>query len=297
MKASTPSAARLANSERAGRAAFSLRRKSEWHAPLFRWAGSKKALLPILVPNAPVRYARYIEPFAGSASLFFALRPREAILGDLNAELIHAYEVVRDHPELVAKTALAIPSTRCEYDRIRALRPGTLDPLGRAVRFIYLNRYCFNGVYRTDRLGRFNVPRGSRTGRMPEQGFFRSCAAVLRTADLRIDDFESVLANTRSGDFVYLDPPYVSRSKVSAGGYGPSGFTTADLPRLARTLDHIDKVGATFILSYENADTVRQELSEAWHVALVPVRRTVASLAKHRQWTMELLASNRPLVV
>ena len=136
-------------------------RRRPWCRPCFRWAGSKRSLLPSLLDCVPHSYDRYIEPFAGSACLFFALRPDRAILGDFNVELMQAYRTIAKHPRLIAREVLRLPASQAAYYRIRSLVPNLLTPLHRAVRFAYLNRYCFNGVYRTDRKNRFNVPQGA----------------------------------------------------------------------------------------------------------------------------------------
>ena len=154
-------------------------------APVFRWAGSKRKVLPQLLQCVPKEYARYVEPFAGSGCLFFALRPSIAVLGDINADLIGAYLVIRDHPRLVARAAHGFKRDRDTYYRLRSTAPDSLIPVERAARFVYLNRYCFNGVYRVNRSGLFNVPMGTRTGGIPCESDFYRCSLALKRAELR----------------------------------------------------------------------------------------------------------------
>jgi DNA adenine methylase len=266
-----------------------------WSSPVFRWAGSKRKLLPRLLSAVPENYERYIEPFAGSACLFFALRPKRAILGDINSELVHAYDVIRRHPRLVARLAMGQRTDSRTYYRLRRTAPASLSEIERAARFVYLNRHSFNGVYRVNRAGYFNVPRGTRTGRLPSEAHFYRCSIALRCADLRAADYQQCLRNIKCNDFVYLDPPYASRRRNRYGEYGYNCFAEHQLPTLLKVLRRIADIGATFLLSY----CFHREFTELpadWHRTLVRVRRHVAGFADHRRVVREMLISNRPLV-
>lgn len=264
-----------------------------WAPPLLRWAGSKRKLLPLLMAYSPSEFKRYVEPFAGSACLFFALRPRQAILGDINAELLETYSTVRSHPRLVARKARSWNSSRTHYYAIRRRVPQELQPVERAARFVYLNRRCFNGVYRTNRRGAFNVPRGVRTGRFPDERTFYRCSVALRGTEFRSGDFENCLSDVRKGDFVYLDPPY-SVTRPRFGEYGYGCFGDPDLERLAACLKRIDSVGATFLVSYSDSGEFR-DLIQEWNCITLRVRRHVAGFARHRATVSEILASNKVL--
>jgi len=268
---------------------------SIWGKPFLRWAGSKRKLLATLLHEVPPQSTRYIEPFAGSACLFFALRPVSAILGDINEQLVEAYRVVRQHPRKVARAVAQWKNTKHEYYRLRRLCPGDLELIDRAARFIYLNRYCFNGVYRTNRLGNFNVPRGSRTGRVPDEQTFYRCAIALRDAELRAGDFEECLRNVGPGDFVYLDPPYAQSSRPTHGEYGYDGFGKSDIDRLVACLKRIDRAGGVFLLSYCDTPALDARLSRKWAVRKISVRRHIAGFAKHRMCVGEVLVSNKTL--
>jgi len=247
-----------------------------------------------MLKHVPVSYERYIEPFSGSACLFFALRPRTAILSDLNCELIHAYSVVKAHPKLLYRAVATMPLSEAHYYALRDESPEDLDDLARAARFVYLNRGCFNGVYRTNRNGQFNVPRGKRPGAIPQQTHFIRCANALRSAELLTADFEFAVSRAESGDFVYLDPPYAKRNSRRRGEYGYSSFDTPDLERLARSLQYLDKKGATFLLSYADCREIR-EISGTWNRRRILVRRHVAGFCQHRAVVREILVSNRCL--
>ena len=153
-------------------------------APFLRWAGSKRRLLGVLQTFWTKKHKRYVEPFAGSACLFFAIRPPKAILGDLNPELVRTYREVKYRLPAVLEELHKIPlNSADEYKRLRSTDPGSLRSSVRAARFIYLNRYCFNGIYRTNLQGQFNVPfSGRRCGNFPEDESFEKCARHLRVA-------------------------------------------------------------------------------------------------------------------
>src|SRR5690348_14762677 len=141
-----------------------------------RWAGSKKKLIPRLQKFWHSGYSRYVEPFAGSACLFFSLNPSSAVLGDNNPELINVYRVLRREPERMHRRLVAIPREKKSYYRWRERNPRDLDAETRALRFVYLNHNCFNGIYRTNTDGRFNVPFGNKLSTYLSRDEFVGCA-------------------------------------------------------------------------------------------------------------------------
>lgn len=269
------------------------RETDPWAPPLLRWAGSKRQLVPALINYVPSDFDRYVEPFAGSACLFFALNPSTAVLGDQNRELLDTYDVVRRHPRLVARAVHSIPDTPKAYLRVRNRDLSRLVPIDRAARFVYLNRHCFNGVYRTNRQGQFNVPRGRNTGKLPSEAMFYRCSVALRRVELRPVDFEECIADVRRGDFVYLDPPYASSARPRYGEYGYGSFDKQDLGRLLEALHLIDQRGGVFLLSYYR--TRRLKIPPHWHRRQIAVRRHVAGFAHHRRIIREILVTNRRL--
>lgn len=261
-----------------------------WSRPIFRWAGSKKGILPLLRQRAPSSFARYIEPFAGSACLFFALNPRRAILSDFNAELMHAYRVLAKHPRVVTRIATGLPDDEADYYAIRALDPAELSETDRAARFLYLNRYCFNGVYRTDRFNRFNVPRGTRAGQPLIESEAVRCSLALRRSELLTGDFDTTLARAGRDDFVYIDPPYTSAVRQTYGEYGYGAFAKSDIERLLKSLHALTGAGAKILLSYAVDDDVIDAL-KGWNIVTLPVRRRIAGGSRSSQ-AFEILASN-----
>lgn len=261
--------------------------------PILRWAGSKRKVLPILATFWTNEFKRYVEPFAGSAALYFKLQPEKALLGDINAELIDAYDVIRDRPDDVYKAVSSINHSEQEYYRVRAQNTSRLKSFGRAVRFVYLNRYCFNGIYRTNRDGRFNVPYAhTRPGAIPSIEHFRRCATLLRGATLKAGDFGAVLSVVRPNDFVYLDPPYAVESRRVFRQYDRREFGKRDLERLAAHLDNINRIGATFVVSYADCREARRIFSR-WVVRRIRVRRNIAGFVSARRMATELLVTNK----
>lgn len=264
--------------------------------PLLRWAGSKRAILGTLNSLVVPEYKKYIEPFAGSACLFFSLGPSKAVIADLNAELIDTYRTIREFPRDVSRRLEALPFGRDHYYDIRAIDPKKLPPVERAARFIYLNRFCFNGLYRTNLAGRFNVPFGApRNASVPSVEHLEQCAEALRRADLQSGDFDLIVRSSlEANDFVYLDPPFFQTEGRMFREYTSKPFMSDDLSRLSSLLDFIDQSGATFVLSYA-ASNEATKLAARWHQVTVPIQRNIAGFAGARGKTTEVVVSNRSL--
>ena len=228
----------------------------------------------------------------GSACLFFALAPEKALLGDINSELVDTYATVRDHPLGVHNAIAKLPKGKESYYDIRSDDVSRWTATRRAARFIYLNRYCFNGLYRTNRQGAFNVPySGARTGPLPTLADLRIVANVLKRARIRCTDFETVLKAVKCGDFVYLDPPFAVSNRRIFRQYDPSSFGLGDLSRLADCLTTIDERGASFLVSYAVCKEASAAFSE-WYIRRVFTQRNISGFAKHRRRAVEILVSN-----
>lgn len=261
--------------------------------PFLRWAGSKRRQLPRLVAFWSTDYRRYVEPFAGSACLFFQIAPAIAILGDANRELIELFRVLRDEPQRLHRRLCRIRRDQPTYTRWRELNPQLLDRETRALRFLYLNRNCFNGIYRTNLNGRFNVPMGTRLGEYFSKEDALRCSKLLQSTTLLAGDFAKTLEQVRAGDFVYLDPPYAVNSRRIFREYGKKMFSTSDFPRLAVWLSTIVSRGADFLVSYADCAEARA-LATGWHSARFLTKRYVAGFADDRKNAYEWLISSRP---
>ena len=262
--------------------------------PIFRWAGSKRKSLEVLTAFWSDRFERYMEPFVGSACLFLKIKPGVAILADLNSTLIQTYRTIRRCPGAVAETLYAIPRNAKTYYDVRRKINFVRNGIERAAFFVYLNRNCFNGIYRTNLKGEFNVPVGSDQGQYPRLCDFETTAMLLKNAKLLSGDFGSTLRHLRKNDFVYLDPPFAATGVRTFIEYGRSSFAANDLDRLARHLDRIDRSGAFFLVSYADCERAR-EIARDWNFDVVQVRRHVAGFAAKRRLAGELLITNLPI--
>jgi DNA adenine methylase len=259
--------------------------------PILRWAGSKRKLMPLLTAAAPKDFSRYAEPFVGSAVLFLGLDAPCALLGDLNEDLIDAYITIREHPRAVWNRVSTMSHEPDFYYELRNKSPDSLKALDRAARFVYLNRFCFNGVYRTNKSGRFNVPRGSGKLSIPNLSTFMNFAKALQRAELRCNDFEALVRRTNSGDFLYLDPPYALGEKKDRGEYGAGSFREKDEERLIDAITAASNRGVKVLLSYSPSTFVIEQL-RGWQVHKLSVNRSVAGFADARRTADEILISN-----
>ncbi|NMG75954.1 DNA adenine methylase [Aromatoleum diolicum] len=260
--------------------------------PFLRWAGSKRKLIPVLQEYWNQSFERYVEPFMGSACLFFHLNPRAGLLGDINAELVECFLQVRSYPQAIHEELSSYSYGPEFFYQLRAKIPEELTAIQRAARFIYLTRYCFNGLYRTNRLGRFNVPfGGDRSGKLPSLEELISTSKRLESVELVCSDFLGTIEQVKAGDFVYLDPPYWVEGRRRTNQYGPKTFCEDDLVRLESALNLIHVRGGHFVLSYEDCDEAR-EISRSWNIKQIRVRRNVAGFAQHRRIESEMIATN-----
>ncbi len=181
--------------------------------PLLRWAGGKQNLIRRLLPFVPSHFRQcvYREPFLGAASMFFALRPHRAVLADMNEHLVNCYDYVRDHFDKVAaylQTHIRLDS-KGHYYKVRDQYNRSRPSAAQAARFIYLNRTCFNGIFRVNEKGLFNVPYAYKDNPIfPDNDHLARASRALACAEILVDDYEDSLAAARRGDFLYLDPPY-----------------------------------------------------------------------------------------
>ena len=264
----------------------------EMAKPLLRWAGSKQQLVAKLMSYWKGDMRRYVEPFAGSARLFFRLEPEDAVLGDINEDLIATYCEVRDNPAEVHSCLCGMENNSDKYYEVRGMDLEALESAERASRFIYLNRFCFNGLYRTNLKGAFNVPYGGeRSGRLPTLGELTEIGTLLKRATIVCGDFAETIANVESDDFVYMDPPFSVSERRVFRQYDAADFCDADLDRLRESLVEMDGKGTRFLLSYDDSEEGKR-LAEGFHKREVRTRRNIAGFSGSRRTAKELLISN-----
>ncbi len=262
--------------------------------PFIKWAGGKTALLPILMMYIPDDFSKYFEPFLGGGALFFALYRegliKEAVLSDVNRELIDTYIAVRDHLDEVIAILDSYPYSREFYYRLRSMKPDTLSLPERAARFIYLNKTAYNGLYRVNRKGQFNVPFGRYKN--PNYKDFENLRAVsraLRGVDLRCSSFEFVLDIAEPGDFIYFDPPYYPVSDTASfTQYTPDGFGREHQERLADIFRELSKRGVYVMLSNSDTRFIRS-LYEGFRIIEIEAPRSINSNSQKRKGWRELL--------
>jgi DNA adenine methylase len=248
--------------------------------PFLKWAGGKTRLLPKLLPYVPAAIRKYHEPFLGGGAMFFAVHERvsgKSYLADLNEDLINTWVVVRDH-EPGLRRALKKYKEKDSKEFFYSQRPRQpQDPIDRAARFVYLNQTSWNGLWRVNRWGEYNVPWGQR----PFRGFtttqLTGYRAVLRTAKIEAIDFREALERPKAGDFVYLDPPYLPLSETSKFFlYTEKRFRAPDLRELAGICEAFTSRGVNWVLSNRDTPLVRELFGHARIVGLT-AKRSVAA--------------------
>ncbi len=222
--------------------------------PVVKWAGGKQALADRLIRLFPPSFARYYEPFLGGGSVLLALQPEQAIVGDRNDWLLDTYDAIRVDHAKVARILDGMSNTKEFYERIRDVRPESLEPFQRAAHFIYLNKTCFRGLFRVNKKGMFNVPYGAYERRYYDPVNLVAVAGCLQSVEIRYGDFELCLADITPDDFVYLDPPYYKQGGFSDfDRYTKFKFKENDQIRLAAVCRELDGRGIRWAVS--NSDT------------------------------------------
>ncbi|HEX3798046.1 MAG TPA: Dam family site-specific DNA-(adenine-N6)-methyltransferase [Verrucomicrobiae bacterium] len=257
-----------------------------------RWAGSKRKVIPMLLEYVPNAFERYVEPFAGSACLFFALKPKKALVSDINEDLINTYKELKTNVDKVIKRLSCYDGNETEYYQVRGQNSNRLSTSRRAARFIYLNRFCFNGLYRANKSGRFNVPYGGYSGANAlNEESLRECATALARTTLFSVSFETTLDKIKQGDFVYLDPPYCIQARQVFNSYSHFTFGPTQLILLRRHLVRLDRLGVPFLVSYGVSNEAR-ELAVGFHAREIAVQRQIAGFASNRRKSRELIITN-----
>jgi DNA adenine methylase len=249
--------------------------------------------LASILARVPSTFERYFEPFLGGGAVFFGLQPQTAILSDSNSELMLTYRVVRDRPDDVIRELGAHENTLEHFQRVRAQLPADLSEVARAARFIYLNRTCYNGLYRVNRKGAFNVPFGAyKSPRICDPERLHSVAERLKDVNLLAEDYGQVLQTPRAADFVYLDPPYVPAGKFADfKRYNANPFGNSDHERLAEAFSDLDQRGCYVMAS--NSDTpLARALYQRWNIQVLSARRLVNKHPQGRGPVNELLITN-----
>lgn len=251
--------------------------------PFLKWAGGKTQLIPELSKYIPTDFNKYIEPFIGGGAFFFYLNPQTAIISDSNEELITAYAAVRDNVEEIIKILEEYKNEELFFYKIRSLDTNKLTDIERAARLIYLNKTCFNGLYRVNKKGKFNVPYGKRNGEFLNREQLRDSSEFLQNTIILHSDYLTTLKKyAEKGDFIYLDPPYYPVGKYSDfKRYTKEFFYHEDHVILKEEFDRLVKMGCQVLLTNSDHPFVL-ELYKDYEIKGFETKRMISSNAKTR---------------
>ena len=261
--------------------------------PFLKWPGGKRWLVHQYASLFPSQYRRYLEPFLGGGAVFFHLKPQRAVLSDTNGELVNAYQCLKKHAKAIDKRLSDLQRKHNDtlYYRIRETRPtGAIE---QAVRFLYLNRTCFNGIYRVNLRGEFNVPIGTKDRVAYPEDYLQDIAACLRHASIRVADFENTLDKAEADDFVFVDPPYtVMHNNNNFVKYNAKLFSWTDQLRLASAVKRAVRRGAAVMVSNADHQSVRELYRDFGTHHRVDRTSILAADFLHRRKTTELLITS-----
>ena len=258
--------------------------------PFLKWAGGKRWLAEQVLDLIPDKFSTYYEPFLGSGAIFFSLRPGAAVLSDVNADLINAYTSIRDHSEKV-NVALRhhhLHHSKTYYYEVRAKNLRASHT--RAAQFIYLNRTCWNGLYRVNLSGAFNVPIGTKTKVILDTDDFPATADLLRRAELHCRDFEETINQAGLNDVIFADPPYtIHHNHNGFIKYNENIFSWQDQIRLRDAVVRAAARGAKVIMTNANHDSVRALYHEGFSLTPISRMSIIAGSSSARKAYEELL--------
>lgn len=279
------------------------RRKNEILAPIVKWVGGKRQLLSEIVPLLPkiTKKITYVEPFIGGGAVIFDQQPVKGIINDYNAELINVYEVIKNEPKPLLEL-LEIHKSLNSADYFYEIREldrddkyDNLSSVEKAARIIYLNKTCYNGLFRVNQAGQFNTPYGKyKNPNIVNRPVIMAMSDYFNSNDIQImqGDYRDVLRNLDKNSFVYLDPPYMPISSSSSfTGYTENGFSGIEQLNLKNICDELNERGIKFLLSNSDHPYLR-EIYSKYKITTVQARRTINSNAKRRGEINEILVRN-----
>ncbi len=266
-------------------------------SPVVKWAGGKRQLLSELTQRLPNSYNRYFEPFIGGGALFFELAPQGAYISDINPELINLYKIIRDDVDALISDLSSHENSPEYYTEIRAWDRvesyANISNVRKASRFIYLNKTCFNGLYRVNSKGHFNVPFGRYANpNVLNADALYTASDVLQSTQIEFANFDNILNYVKKGDFVYFDPPYIPLSETSSfTSYSKEDFGMDKQRDLKNLCDKLTSLGVKFMLS--NSDTsASNELYSGYKIEKIYASRFINSKASGRGKITEILVRN-----
>ena len=272
--------------------------------PFLKWAGGKRQLLPAIKEFLPQKFTQYYEPFIGAGAVLFFLQPKKSVVNDTNRELINCYRVIKDNPEELLKLCQQHKEKNSkeyyywlrEQDRKDDFKDKR--QVERAARIIYLNKTCFNGLFRVNSNGQFNVPYGNYVDPMiVDPAVIRAVSAYLNQGNVQIieGDFENAISTARKGAFVYFDPPYHPISDTSSfTGYSVNGFGKDEQIRLKKVCDKLSEGGCQVLVSNSSASFIKELYSDSrYEIEEVKASRAINAVGSKRGRIDELLIHNK----
>lgn len=270
--------------------------------PVVKWVGGKRQIIDEIITYVPDSFSTYYEPFLGGGAVLFELQPNKAVVNDVNEELMNIYEVIKDNVDELIEGLKRhkIKNDKAYFYEIRELdrnreQYNLLTPVERASRIIYLNKTCYNGLFRVNKSGEFNAPFGNyKNPNIVNETTLRAVSAYFNKAKIRFtcQDFEDALKWSRKGAFVYLDPPYDPVSETASfTGYDKGGFDRNEQIRLKKTCDKLNKKGIKFLLSNSATDFI-MDLYQDYKIEVIQAKRAINSKADRRGNVDEVLVMN-----
>lgn len=274
--------------------------KKQLIAPVLKWAGGKRQLLDTLIPLVPKDYSIYCEPFVGGGALFFALQPQSACINDVNHELIRVYTVIKNDVDVLIEQLKQFQNNKDQFYEIRSWDRNKdkythLSDIEKAARIIYLNKTCFNGLFRVNASGEFNVPFGNYANpNIVNEPVLRAISFYFNNSEIVFNavDYAEILKNLPDNAFVYLDPPYDPVS-VTANftGYTKDGFSRDEQIKLRKCCDELNERGIKFMLSNSATDFICDQYSK-YNIEIISAKRLVGADASKRGRIQEVIVRN-----
>lgn len=274
--------------------------KNKLIRPVIKWVGGKRQIIKQIAPYIPPTFSTYYEPFLGGGAVLLALQPKKAVVNDINSELMNLYVVIKDNVEDLITDLKKHKNEADYFYQIRELdrqkdKYQNLTPIQRASRIIYLNKTCYNGLFRVNKTGEFNTPFGHyKNPNIVNGATLRAVSDYFNTAEIDFfcGDFAESLQKVKKDDFVYLDPPYDPLSDTANfTGYSRGGFGQIEQIRLKELCDRLNEKKVKFLLSNSATDFIK-ELYQEYRIEVVQASRLINSKADKRGEINELLIMN-----
>lgn len=274
-------------------------KKNKLIGPVLKWVGGKRQLLPEIIKLLPEKITKYYEPFLGGGAVLFHIQPKKALVNDINEELINCYKVIKENPNELIESLKKHENNSEYFYKIRSLdrteEYKMLSNVEKASRIIYLNKTCYNGLFRVNSSGEFNSPFGRyKNPKIVEEITIKAISHYFNTNDIEIlsTDYKKALLGVKKGSFVYFDPPYDPVSDSSNfTGYTKSGFTKDDQIELKELCDELTKNGVKFLLSNSSTKFIK-ELYKDYNIEIVTAKRYINSNKDARGSIEEVLIRN-----